>query len=395
MIPIHPAIHRHVLRNYLLHALVGLVIVVFGTVWLWSSMQAAGAVLFNDPFGYSAGLITNEYAYWNAGDPSSRANSNWDMTSGSLFEQNGAAWSGVPDDTEPDAASSNGTDSAVFRLNTKRFDFGDVQVNFRLFQNGLSSTASTPAVAWDGIHIFLRYQSEYNLYYASVNRRDGAVVIKKKCPGGPSNGGTYYELGPGEVGGHPIPFGSWQNVGAQVQNNADGSVTIRLLREGQEVIQATDTGVGCAVIRSAGATGIRGDNDNFLFDDFTVTSLSGVSIPSPTPTPAPAKSVKHSATPTAKPTAAPTSTSEPTGHGGTHKTLADATGTPTPKPAPAKPNPLSTGALMLAARTQPNFWAGILALVLGGLLAYAGIRRHLRPQPPVRPSRPSKPPKRR
>ena len=89
------------------------------------------------------------------------------------------------DDEEPNADSSGGNNSAIFRLTTRSKSFGNVRVGFRLYQNKLVSTPSTTAVAWDGVHIFLRYQSRESLYYASVNRRDGRVVIKKKCMGGP------------------------------------------------------------------------------------------------------------------------------------------------------------------------------------------------------------------
>lgn len=195
------------------------------------------------------------------------------MTSGSLFASGGSYWTGIPDDIAPNATSSTGTNSAVFRLTSQRADFQNVAVSLTLHNNGLTSTSSTPPVAWDGVHIFLRYQSEYQLYYASVNRRDGHVVIKKKCPGGPSNGGTYYELGPGEVSGHAIPFGTDQQVGASVVNNADGTVTLTLSVGGLRLITATDNGVGCAPITAPGKTGLRGDNDNFTFRNFTVTSL--------------------------------------------------------------------------------------------------------------------------
>jgi hypothetical protein len=218
-----------------------------------------------------AGLVTNEFAYWNPGLSSSVSSPDWEMTSGSLFSTGTALWTGRPDTVNPDATSSNGTDSAVFRLTTKRADFGNVAVTFTLHNNGLTSTASTPPVDWDGVHIFLRYQSEYQLYYASVNRRDGHVVLKKKCPGGPSNGGTYYELAP-EISGHPIPFGTDQAVGASAVNNADGSVTLSLSLDGTTVVSATDNGVGCAPLTSAGKVGIRGDNDDFTFSAFSVTA---------------------------------------------------------------------------------------------------------------------------
>ncbi len=156
----------------------------------------------------------------------------------------------------------------MFRLTTQRSDFGDVAVSLRLRNDGLSSTASTPPVDWDGIHVFLRYQSEYSLYYASVNRRDGTVVIKKKVPGGSSNGGTYYELTPDLA--HAVPYGQWQDVTATVRN-VPGGVELTLLADGVVLARVTDTGVGGPPITGPGRVGLRGDNVNASFDDFTVT----------------------------------------------------------------------------------------------------------------------------
>jgi hypothetical protein len=251
------------------NAIAGPLIVAPSRIW---SLPAAGASpLFVDNFSYPDGLITNEYAYWNPGSARSRISHTWELTSGSLFARGATGWTGVPDDIEPNAASSKGTDSAIFRMNTKRADFGDVTVSMRLLVNRLTSTRSTPRVAWDGVHIFLRYQSQYNLYYASVARRDGTVVIKKKCVGGPDNGGTYYEL-TRYVPGHAIPLGSWHPVAASVHNDTGGSVTVKLYRDGTLLAAGVDRGVGCAPIRSAGAVGIRGDNADIQFDAFTVTN---------------------------------------------------------------------------------------------------------------------------
>jgi hypothetical protein len=229
--------------------------------------------LLSDPFSqYPDGLITNEFAYWNPTDSSAKVSPTWELDSGSLFAQSGAGWTGVPDTGAPNALSSNANNSAVFRLTTKEADFGDVAVNFDLLNQGLSTTASTPAVAWDGLHIFLRYQSEYNLYYASINRRDNTVVIKKKIPGGPSNDGTYYELVSYKP--HTVPYGAWQHIKATVKNNADGSVTINLYADGTLVTTATDNGtIGGAPITHAGKVGLRGDNANLKFKNFTVTAF--------------------------------------------------------------------------------------------------------------------------
>jgi hypothetical protein len=216
-------------------------------------------------------VVANEYAYWNGNHADAVVSSDWEMTSGSLFANNGNGWTGNVDAGKVNAQSNPYTDSAVFRLNTRNYNFGDVTVAFDLDVAGLSSTSRTPVVDWDGVHIWLRYQSQYNLYYASVGRRDGRVVLKKKCPGGPSNDGTYHELSR-EVAGYPIVIGGWMNVSASVTNNADGSVSITAFRNGQPVVTGTDTGVGCAPITTPGAVGIRGDNAKFNFRKFTVTT---------------------------------------------------------------------------------------------------------------------------
>ena len=178
----------------------------------------------------------------------------WELTSGSL-EGHGRFAS---------------TASPVFRLNTARAGYRDVAVSLDLITKRLFTSPQTPAVAWDGVHVWLRYQSEYRLYAASFNRRDGRVVIKKKCPGGGENGGTYYELGRGEVTGFPIPFGAAQHLTATV-DNVHGAVAITMFRDGERLLAATDRGLGCAPITAPGAVGIRGDNAEFSFDDFAVS----------------------------------------------------------------------------------------------------------------------------
>jgi hypothetical protein len=236
-------------------------------------MTRTARPLVMESFTRPDGLITNEHAWWSPSDRAAVVSGTWRVTSGSLFADGNTGWTGVPDDRQPDAASSDDTGSAVFRLVTRRTNLGDVQVSLRLRNLGLVSTASTPPAAWDGVHLFLRYQSQYHLYYASVNRRDATVLVKKKCPGGSENGGTYYLLG-NPVAGQPIPFGAWQRLAASVRTNLDGSVTIEIRRGGLLLTQVRDRGLGCPPIRQPGAVGLRGDNDEFRFDDFTVTSAS-------------------------------------------------------------------------------------------------------------------------
>ncbi|HEY7259514.1 MAG TPA: hypothetical protein VH459_10610 [Gaiellales bacterium] len=230
----------------------------------------AGAALFHDAFTVRDGLLTNEYRYWNH-LPSRDAR--WQMTSGSLFARGRAGWTGHPDGCA--SASKRGRPcnaSDVFRLNTRAHRFGNVTVGFDLKNLRLTSSDRTPPEDWDGVHVWLHYQSEFELYYASFDRRDGRIVVKKKCAGGSTNGGTYYELGPGELPGFPIRFGRWKYISAAIRNNADGSVTITMRRNGRRLLRVSDSGVGCAPITASGAVGIRGDNDEFRFDNFTVTA---------------------------------------------------------------------------------------------------------------------------
>jgi hypothetical protein len=233
-------------------------------------------ILMQDAFTQKDGLITNEYAHWNPDSAGIITSLNWDVTSGSLFASGGAAWTGVPDDKSPDLTSTDGNNSAIFRATTQRKDFGDVAVSFDVMNQGLTSTPSTPPVDWDGLHIFLRYQSETSLYYATVNRRDNTMILKKKVAGGSSNGGTYYNMTPATP--YTVKYNTWQKIKATVKNNADGSVSIQVYANDVLVLSAKDSGLGgTPAIRDPGRVGIRGDNANLKFDNFLVTSLTAIS----------------------------------------------------------------------------------------------------------------------
>ncbi len=219
------------------------------------------------PAVLSDGVVTNEYAYWNPSKTDAVKSSIWDMTSGSLFLKGGKYWTGSVDAGKPNALSSNFTNSAIFRLHTDAFDKKNVNVSFNLYPLKMTSTTITPEVAWDGVHVFLRYQSEFNLYYASVLRRDGIMVIKKKCPGGVSNGGTYYEISP------TVKVATPTDINVSVRDQQDGSVLIQILDGSKVLLTGVDKGMGCPVITNPGAVGIRGDNTEFMFDSFNVVNI--------------------------------------------------------------------------------------------------------------------------
>ncbi len=226
-------------------------------------------MLFEERWEGADGLVTNEYAFWNPDGGGTRRSDAWRVTSGSLFQRDGMAWTGVPDDRLPGASSATGTNSATFRLTTERADFGNSVVTFDLVHAGFVATRSTPAVGWDGVHVWLRYQSEESLYAVSVNRRDGTIAIKKKVPGGPSNGGTYYTLA---TGSRPFRPGAVQRIRVSVHTNDDGTVTLTLFGSaGRPALIAIDVGAGGPPITAPGRIGIRGDNSEFTLDDLVVT----------------------------------------------------------------------------------------------------------------------------
>ncbi len=229
--------------------------------------RGGAAALVKDDFDGPDGLITNEWATYNPAEVAAVASPVWLVTSGSFFARDGAGWTGAPDNGRPDAESARATNSAVFRAVTRRADIGDAVVAFRLRLDRFVSTPETPAHPWDGVHVFLRYASERRLYVVSVDRRDGGVAVKKKVSGGDANGGTYVTLA---SRGDPAPPGEWHDYAVEA-HSLGNAVAIRLARDGEVVLETTDAGVGGPPITGAGRVGLRGDNAEFVVDDFRVT----------------------------------------------------------------------------------------------------------------------------
>lgn len=237
-------------------------------VVVWQVIVVLHRPLLVDDFSRPNGLITNEFAYFNPHDPSAVRSPVWFVTSGSLFARDGTGWTGVPDRGLTGPRSATTTDSSVFRLVTRRSDFKDVTVSFALFVHRFMPVPGA-APGWQGVHVFMRYQSPDLLYVASVDRRDGVIVIKKKVPGGDTAGGTYYTLA--SVAGQPV-VGQWEQVRVSAVNKGEG-VTLQVWLNGRLRLQAVDNGVGDQPpITQAGRVGLRGDYTEFNFDNFTVTN---------------------------------------------------------------------------------------------------------------------------
>jgi len=228
-----------------------------------------GRPLLSDSFDRPDGLITNEFAYYNPGNPAARTSSVWIATSGSLFVRDHAGWTGIPDRGAPGPQSAKVTDSSVFRIVSRRADFQNTAVSFSLLVQRFDSPQGGSDITWQGVHVFLRYQSPELLYVVSVDRRDGVIVIKKKVPGGVSAGGTYYTLA--MIHGTPV-VGRWDQIKASAVNSG-ANVELKVWVNGKLRLQAVDSGAGdAAPITQPGRVGLRGDYTEFMFKDFTVTS---------------------------------------------------------------------------------------------------------------------------
>jgi hypothetical protein len=214
-------------------------------------------------------LLTNEFAYRHPTDAGAVRSRDWRVTSGSLFGGSGYLWSGHPDAGRPGPSSRPWTDSAVLRAVSTRDDYADVAVRFALRVNGLTETPRTPAAGLDGVHVMLRYRSEESVYFVSVSRRDGQYVIKRKTPGGPSNGGTYVTLAATDNARLPPARAGWRHVEATIAGSR--TIVIALRIDGFPVLQATDH---LAAPLPPGRVGLRGDNCDFLVRDFRVSARS-------------------------------------------------------------------------------------------------------------------------
>lgn len=212
-------------------------------------------------------LVTNERTFHKPHMPGVKRSEDWRVTSGSLFARHGYGWTGEPDTVLPDAKSTNGTGSAIFRVVSNRADFDDVQVSLRIRIEAITDPADSQA--YDGAHIFLRYQNPDQLYGVSVFRRDGLVVVKRKLPGGAAPG-RYRTLATAH---RPQPLNTWMRVVTRIVTLDSGSVRITVRIDGKLVLVATDRGVGGPPVKAPGRVGLRGDNCQFSFADFRAEAI--------------------------------------------------------------------------------------------------------------------------
>jgi hypothetical protein len=155
-------------------------------------------VIVSDAFEAEDGLMTS-HEYYTPGDfpfggasLSSNPSPVWEGDSGFFYRQGHWGYSGRPRDWK---------DRYFFRMNTRNFNIQDAAISwrYRSAQFGEDGYASESA---DAVDVWLRYQTQYNLYVFQFDRADDRFQAKRKIPAqgwtGPAtliaNKGVYYTL---------------------------------------------------------------------------------------------------------------------------------------------------------------------------------------------------------
>lgn len=183
-----------------------------------------GSLLFSEKFDRPNGLIADNYGNE---DPLGK----WDVTSQRLH-----------------AFGMHGyTDSPIFRMVTLKSDIK----NFTMVSDMMKTKLGIND--WDGLQLFFRYKDPDNLYAAGL-RNDNAIHLKKKY------NGVYYTLA-------QVPFNSNQlSRWYKMKVVASGS-RLQVYVDGLKYIDVTDGSI------PQGRVGIRTDDINAYFDNFTVYSM--------------------------------------------------------------------------------------------------------------------------
>ena len=176
-----------------------------------------------------------------------------------------------------------------FRIWTRRTDFDEVKVTHRLRINEYLAGAA----GYNGVKLWLRRQlcspappdsaacsridddpsrAGYTAEYAL--KSDQVYIQKRANSGCTANGDeSDYDI----IGSGPnVNFedAGWQDVGATIETNSNGSVTIRVLIDGDVAAEATDTGAcGVDPYTDPGRVGLRSDNVDMNIDDLIVRDL--------------------------------------------------------------------------------------------------------------------------
>ncbi|MGH7896941.1 MAG: hypothetical protein ACREQQ_03260 [Candidatus Binatia bacterium] len=154
--------------------------------------------ILEDSFTGEDGLITSHEFYsfgeFPFGGVSLPTNPSpiWEGDSGYFYRRGNWGYSGRPRDWK---------DRYFFRMNTRNFAIQDAAISWR-YRSARFGEDGYPSERPDAVDVWLRYQTQYNLYAFQFDRTDDGFQAKRKIPAqgwsGPSdlvaNKGVYYTL---------------------------------------------------------------------------------------------------------------------------------------------------------------------------------------------------------
>lgn len=289
---------------------------------------SAGSSLAAGIYGLSSNTTVQE-----TGSMSTSKSSLWWLSSGAYFVlrdgigRSSAGMLGANDPWRLTYAKTNPVDTEngyrpqnIFRLLT-RTEWNNFTQEAQVKMTAYNKTASPNRNASNGIQFMNRFKTDGSAYYTAI-RVDGKAVIKKKVDG------KYYTLGQATVlpgtynqtsNPNLIPLNTWIGLRSVVQDNSNGSVTIKVYVDRYNngdwklAVQATDNGTRGRTLKGKGYAGIRSDFSDIQFRAYRLSENSGTTpTPSPTPTPAPAPTPTPTPVPTPTPAPAPAPTPAPT-----------------------------------------------------------------------------------
>ncbi len=239
-------------------------------------VRADSAVLISDNFDGTDGTITNSEYYQSAVFPnggtskSTNPSTLWEGDSGSFYKQNNWGYSGRPIDW---------VNKYFFRFNTRNFNIADSAISWQ-YRSSPFGQDGYVVEGSDATDIWLRYQTQYNLYAWQFDRTNNCFQLKRKIPAdswsGPasdiSNKGVYYTI-PTDINQPAIGAGNycvtWSSVAnllptseqskpgypnlahdsittydfkVTAKNTLDGKFQVQAYRAGALIYSATDDG---------------------------------------------------------------------------------------------------------------------------------------------------------
>ena len=165
---------------------------------LASSVQSSSRVIFQEDFNGPDGVVTTNEFYGRASFPASGSSqatnpsSTWEGDTGAFYRQGNWGYSGRPNEWR---------DRYFFRMNTRTFTIGNASISWK-YKSANFGDDGWPVEGPDAVDVWLRYQTQYNLYVFQFDRNDTVIQAKRKIPAqgwrGPANlianKGVYYTL---------------------------------------------------------------------------------------------------------------------------------------------------------------------------------------------------------